>query len=265
MRRRTALIALACSAFLIGNPTHAKSEGQEGLAKEAQNPIANLISLPIQSNTNFGLGPYDRVQEVINIQPVIPIKLTEELNLITRWILPIVVQPDLTARGGSTTGLGDLNPSFFFSPAGGNFIWGAGPTFVLPTRTSSKTGVGKWGAGPSLVAVYSSGAWVLGGLVNNIWTFDGGDVNQFLVQPFLNYNLPNGWYLTSSPVITSNWKAPTDNRWTLPLGGGVGKLFTLPGFPPINTQVQGYANVLRPQAAADATLRVQVQLLFPKG
>ena len=154
--------------------------------------------------------------------------------------------------------------SFFFSPAGGDFIWGAGPSLVFPTATSRKTGAGKWGAGPSLVAVLTSGSWVVGGLVNNIWSFDGGDVNQFLLQPFLNYNLPNGWYLTSSPVITANWKALSD-RWTLPLGGGVGKLFTPQGFPPINTQIQGYANVLRPAAGADATLRIQVQLLFPTG
>ena len=245
-------------------------EREDSLAKKAQNPIADLISLPFQNNSNFGIGEFDRTQNILNIQPVVPFKLSKDLNLITRWIIPLVSQPDILNESGSTFGLGDINPSFFFSPATDGMLWGFGPTFTLPTATSKKTGSGKWGAGPSLVGVYTDGPWLAGFLVNNIWTF-GGDGqrpagSQMLVQPFLNYNLPDGWYLTTSPVFTANWKARAANRWSVPLGGGIGKVTIFQGFPPINFQIQGFGNVVSPDDTGPAgSLRVQVQLLFPKG
>ena len=246
------------------------AEREEDLAKQAQNPISNLISLPFQNNTNFGISDNDRTQNILNVQPVIPFKLSKDLNLITRWIIPLVSQPDIQQESGSTFGLGDINPSFFFSPDTGDMVWGFGPTFTLPTATSKKTGSGKWGAGPSVVGVYTNGPWLAGFLINNIWTFGGDgkrpDGSKMLVQPFVNFNLPDGWYLTTSPVFAADWKANADNRWSVPLGGGIGKLTVFQGFPPINFQIQGFGNVVTPDDfGPEGSLRVQVQLLFPKG
>jgi hypothetical protein len=244
---------------------NAQSEG--ALAKQAQNPIASLISLPFQSNTNFGVGPNDATQEVLNIQPVVPFKLSNDWNLITRTILPVIYQPGIPGLFDDTFGLGDLNPTLFFSPTGFGLTWGIGPTFLLPTATSDFLGSGKWGAGPAAVVVDTTGPWVFGALVSNVWSFAGDsqrmDVNQFLLQPFVNYNLANGWYLTSSPVITANWEAPSDQRWTVPIGGGFGKIFRI-GSQPMNASLQGYGYAVTPDSGPDWTIRFQIQLLFPK-
>ena len=236
------------------------------LRQAAQNPIANLISVPFQNNTTFGVPPYDRTQNVLNIQPVIPVPLSDDLLLVTRTILPFVAQPD-AGGNGTIWGLGDLNPTFFFVPKTESPItWGLGPTFVLPTATSTQTGLGKWSIGPAGVVVVTSGQWVYGGLANQILSFAGAEsrpaVSQFLFQPFVNYNLAHGWYLTSSPIITANWNA-SGEKWTVPLGGGVGKLFKI-GDQPVNTSLQLYWNAVTPDNAGDFTLRFQVQLLFPR-
>ncbi|HSM82629.1 MAG TPA: hypothetical protein VLS96_13135 [Nodosilinea sp.] len=243
------------------------AESPGNLAAAAQNPIANLISVPFQNNTNFGVGPDNRTQNILNIQPVVPVPLSEDLLLVTRTILPIVLQPDAGGTG-SIFGLGDLNPTFFFVPVtASNLTWGVGPTLVLPTATDRQTGSGKWSAGPAGVAVVSSGQWVYGGLASQIWSFAGDNsrpaVSQFVLQPFVNYNLPNGWYLTSSPVITANWNAASGDQWTVPIGGGVGKLFRV-GSQPLNASLQLYWNAVRPTNGADFSLRAQVQLLFPR-
>lgn len=262
---KVVLSIIVCCLVLATN-AYSAEESEGSLAKQAQNPIANLVSVPFQSNTNFGIGPYDRTQEVFNIQPVIPVGLGEDWTLITRWILPLVSQPDIAADSGSTFGLGDLNPTFFFSPRGGDFIWGIGPSLVFPTATADETGARKWAAGPSIVGVYTKGPWLVGGLVNNLWSFAGSgdqDINQFLFQPFINYNLPDGWYITSSPVITANWNAEKDH-WSVPLGAGVGKILMFAGWPPLNVSIQGFGYVAGPENGPDAGLRLQLQLLFPK-
>jgi hypothetical protein len=168
----------------------------------------------------------------------------------------------------SATGLGDLNPTFFFSPAKpGGLIWGFGPTFTLPTATDELLGSEKWSMGPAAVALTMQGPWVFGALMNNQWSVGGwGDehVNAFLMQPFVNYNLPAGWYLTSSPILTANWAADRGGDvWTVPLGGGAGKLFRV-GRLPINAQLAAYGNVAKPEFGPDWQLRFQIQFLFPK-
>lgn len=245
----------------------AQGQDESELAKKTQNPVADLISVPFQNNFNFGAGSKDRIIYVLNVQPVIPLSLGPDWNLITRVIMPIINQPSLFPGMGSATGLGDINPSFFFSPAKSEgFIWGAGPTFTLPTATDRLLGSGKWSMGPAGVLLAIQGPWVFGALMNNQWSvggWGGQNVNAFLVQPFINYNLPAAWYLTSSPIITANWKADGGERWTVPLGGGFGKLFRV-GRLPINSQLAAYGNVEKPSFASDWTLRFQVQFLFPK-
>ncbi|MEE9457998.1 MAG: neuromedin U [bacterium] len=254
-------------------------QSEEELAKASQNPVANLISVPFQNNTNFGLGTYDRLQNVLNIQPVYPIN-AGPVNVITRTIAPVVYQPDAVMIGGKrdvaetggTFGLGDINATAFITPAApGKVMWGVGPILSFPSGSDAKLTTGKWGVGPSALVLAMPGRWVLGLLVNNVWSVAGdenrGDVNAFLAQPFANYNLPHGWYLSSSPIITANWKAEEDDRWTVPFGAGVGKLHRF-GKLPVNLAAHGYYNVVHLESAnvpyADWTLRAQVQLLFPK-
>ena len=239
------------------------------LARASQNPVASLISLPFQNNTNFGYGPGDDTQNVLNIQPVIPFDLSGNWNLITRTIAPVIYQPEVEEGQGDEFGLGDINFTAFFSPKKPykGVIWGAGPIFVFPTASDEKLGTEKWSAGPSAVALTIQGPWLYGALINNVWSFAGDDdrenVNAMLIQPFVNYNLPEGWYLTSSPIITANWEADSDNTWLVPVGGGVGKIFRI-GNQPMNALIQAFYNVEKPAVVGDWTLRFQLQFLFPK-
>jgi hypothetical protein len=243
-------------------------ESNEDLAKAAQNPVAKLISVPFQNNFNFGVGPNNAVQYVLNFQPVIPISLNEDWNLITRTILPTINLSSPAPGVRSAFGLGDLNPTAFLSPAKpSKLIWGVGPTFTFPTATDPLLGAGKWSAGPAVVGLYMDGPWVVGALLNNQWSFAGWgakSVNQMLLQPFINYNLPHAWYLTTAPIMTADWKANDDNRWTVPVGGGIGKIVKL-GRLPVNFQLQAFYNVVTPEnVGADWQLRFQMQFLFPK-
>ena len=268
------ITALALAALILlgitGFPSHLWAEGKsaEDLAKAAQNPVAKMISLPLQNNTNFGVGPGNDVQNVLNIQPVIPFKLGANWNLITRTIAPLIYQPELVPGAGSTFGLGDINTTLFLSPAKpGKLIWGLGPVFSFPTATDDVLGTDKWSAGPSAVALTINGPWVIGGLASNLWSYAGdsdrADVNQFLFQYFINYNLADGWYLSSAPIITANWEADSGNQWTIPFGGGVGKIFKI-GKQAMNAQMQAFYNAAKPDNGPDWTLRLQLQFLFPK-
>ncbi len=244
------------------------ADSQEALAKAAQNPIANLISVPLQNNFNFGIGPNDVTAWNLNIQPVIPIHLNEDWNLITRTVIPIINLPSPAPGVRSAFGLGDINPQFYFSPAKpGGLIWGIGPTFTFPTATESILGADKWSAGPAVVALTIQGHWVIGAVANQQWSFAGGgnkNVSALLVQPFVNYNLKDGWYLVTAPIITANWEADKGDKWTVPLGAGVGKIFKI-GKQSFNSQIQAFYNVEKPEFGSDWGLRFQVQLLFPQG
>ena len=242
---------------------------EEELRMAAQNPVADLISFPIQNNTNFEYGPREKTQNITNIQPVVPFHLSEDWMMISRTIAPLISQPAFREDQDREFGLGDIQQALFLSPRRpGRFIWGAGPTLLLDTATDDRLGTGKWSAGPSAVGLTIQPPWVFGALVQNIWSFAGDsdrdEVNQFLLQYFVNYNLPNGWYLTSSPIVTANWEADSDNTWTVPFGGGVGRLFRI-GKLPVNMQGQAFYNVEKPDdLGPDWTLRFQVQVLLPK-
>jgi hypothetical protein len=245
-----------------------ESASAEALQKATQNPVANLISVPIQNNDNFGIGPYNRTQNVLNIQPVIPAHIAKDWMLISRIIQPIVWQPYPAATTGGEFGLGDMNPTFFLSPAKpGKVIWGAGPAFVIPTATNDVLGQGKLSIGPSFVALAQPGHWTIGGLVNNVWSVAGSGgrpaVNQMLFQYFLNYNLKKGYYITVSPIITADWKASSGNTWTTPVGGGLGRIMKL-GFQPVNLTAQFYGNAVHPVGGSPWTMRLQIALLYPK-
>jgi len=239
---------------------------QADLVKASQNPIASLISVPFQNNTNFGVGAFDRTSNILNIQPVIPVPLSDSLTLVNRTIVPIAYQPELAAGGDSAFGLGDINYTGFFVPnTTGSFTWGVGPSIVLPTATDTVLGTGKWSIGPAAVGLVSQGPIVTGALVSQLWSFAGdddrSDVSLLTIQPFFNYNFEGGWYVSTSPIITANWEANGD-QWTLPIGGGGGRVFNI-GRQPVNASLQAYWNAIRPEGAADWTLRAQLTLLFP--
>ena len=265
-------------------------DGAGALQKAVQNPVASLISVPIQNNCNFGIGPYDRTQNVLNLQPVVPIRANDNWNLIVRWIAPVIWQPapgtanlevfgieentpayfaaQAVQASAGVFGFGDMTPTFFLSPAKpGKLIWGAGPVFVIPTATSKALGQGKLSIGPSIVALVQPGKWTFGTLVNNVWSVAGpsdrSDVNQMTFQYFVNYNLKKGWYLSSSPVITANWQATAGNVWTAPVGGGVGRVMRL-GLQPVNVSAQFYGNAAHPQNGSNWSMRLQIAFLFPK-
>jgi hypothetical protein len=242
----------------------------EELQKAVQNPVANLISVPFQNNIDFGNGPYDRTRYTLNIQPVVPLKLSESVMLITRTIFPVIIQPDINTPNDGAFGLGDINPTFFFSPANqGKLIWGIGPTFVVPTATDRTLGSGKWSAGPSIVMLAQPGKWTIGALASNVWSFAGQRnrpaVNSMSIQYFINHNFSKGWYFTSSPIIAGNWRAADGDRWLVPFGAGFGRVTRI-GAAPVNWQVGAYANVIRPDTLPSPRwqLRLQLALLYPQ-
>jgi hypothetical protein len=261
--------ALCAAAVIAAVPVHAEMSAEE-LAKLAQNPVGNLISLPFQNNTNLNFGPEKGTQNILNIQPVIPISVSSEWNIITRTILPVISMPTLGPDIGSTNGIGDVVFTAFLSPAKPDkWIWGVGPVLQLPTNSTAELGNKNWGLGPSFVVLHldHGSPWVYGALVNNIWSLtsnkQGGSYSNGLIQPFVNYNFEGGFYLTSAPILTVNWKAENGQQWTVPLGGGVGKIFHL-GKLPVNTQLSAYYNVVKPDFGANWQIRAQVQLMFPK-
>jgi len=249
-------------------PVDGRAAGESDLAKATQNPVSDLISLPFQNNTNFDVGAEGKTQNILNIQPVWPVSLNDEWNLITRTILPVISQPEFAPGDGRTNGIGDTTFTAFFSPKkpSNGLIWGAGPVFLLPTASDDALGQDKWGLGPSTVFLTMKGPWVIGSLFSNVWSVGGnGDqnVNLFTWQYFINYNLPNGAYITSAPIITANWEADSGQKWTVPFGGGAGKVFRV-GKQAMNAQASAYYNVEKPKYGADWQLRLQLQFLFPK-
>jgi hypothetical protein len=245
----------------------AEDSADSDLAKQSQNPISTLISLPFENISSFNNGPEDAYFNTLLIKPVLPVSLSENWNLINRGIIPLVYQEEFIEDIGSKFGLGDITYQGFLSPAkAGFFTWGVGPTVSFPTGADRMT-TDKWSAGPAVVGLVMPGNWVVGALAFNIWSFAGDDdarnVNQFSFQYFINYNLPRGWYLSTSPTITANWKADSDNRWTIPFGGGFGKVFNI-GRQPVNASLKAYYNVERPDDASNWNISAQFTLLFPK-
>ncbi len=190
------LLFLAGRAVSQAPPAGAGTADAASLAKKLSNPISSLISVPFQSNWEFGLGPAEETRYLLNFQPVIPFKLNEDWNLISRTIVPVLSQPPLVSGGSATFGFSDFLASFFFSPAEGEITWGVGPAFALPATADPFLGTGKWSLGPTGVVLKQSGPWTMGALANHLWSFAGsdarGDVNQSFLQPVLAYNTKNG-------------------------------------------------------------------------
>lgn len=251
-----------CLTFLVA--TAYAQESKEELAKAAQNPLANIMSFPFQDDINFGYGPdNDRTQNVLNIEPVIPLM---DGRIITRTILPIVTQPDFSESSGATTGLSNVQFTAFYAPKAKGIIWGVGPIVSFPAHNSD-FGSKKWSIGPSIVVLKMSKKWVYGTVINNTFSFagpsDAADVNSFYSEVFANYNLADGLYVNSAPVITANWEAEKGQQWVVPIGAGVGKIVKLGGKLPLNLYAGYYYNVICPDFGPKSQLRLQATILLP--
>jgi hypothetical protein len=258
------LLLLAAMPIAAQAPEAAPQDDMSELAKKTQDPTAEIVSLPIQFNYYFDVGPFERGQTVINIQPVYPVSINDDWKLITRTILPVIDAP--IGEDDSESGLGDLNATIWLSPKKSAITWGAGISTSLPTATSSLLGSEQWSLGPSVVVVLKNGPWVFGGLASQVFSIvgddDRADVSLMTIQPFMNYNLGKGAALSYSPIITYDWEAD-DDHLTFPVGLGYSKT-TRVGKRPMKFAGAAYYNVVRPDDGPLWQLQFAVTFLFPK-
>jgi len=247
-------------------PTPAAGDAAE-MAKKLANPVAAMISVPFQTNLDVGIGAYDGYKSTTNVQPVIPIGLNKDWNLISRIILPVVNQQNITGEGEIQTGLGDAVVSAFFSPAlpKNGLIWGLGPVLLIPTATDEFLGAEKLGVGPTVLILKQTHGWTIGALANQIWSLAGNsdrsDVNSGFLQPFLTYSYKSGAGLGLVGEITQNWNASTTTVWLTPNVSGITKI----GKQLVQLQVGPRFQVVSPDGGkAKFGIRAQVVLVFPK-
>jgi hypothetical protein len=242
---------------------------QAALAQELTNPLADLMTIPFQMNYDRDIGHTDDGRKLqINIQPVVPFRMNEEWNLISRTILPVISQKDLFPGSGSQFGLGDINLSLFFSPrkpGAGGVIWGIGPVLLLPTATDDLLGAKKWGAGPTALALTMRGPWTMGALGNHIWSFAGDgdrqDISSTFLQPFAAYTWPSAWTLSVQSESSYNWNT---EKWSIPINAAVSKMAWL-GKLPVNLQVGVGYWVESPDTGPEGfRFRLQANFVLPK-
>jgi hypothetical protein len=263
-----AVSALAQPA-IAEDASGAQKGGDAGLAQELSNPLADLMSIPIQMNYDRDIGPRDDGWKLqTNIQPVIPFHLNENWNVISRTIVPVIHQEDIYPAAGSQFGLGDINLSLFFSPktpSTGGVTWGVGPVLLLPTASDELLGAKKWGAGPAAVALTTQGPWTVGFLANHVWSYAGDgdrpDISSTFLQPFAAYTWPSAWTVSVQSESNYNWK--TEN-WSVPINVGVSKLVKL-GKLPVSLQAGvGYWAESPESGPEGFRFRFQVTFVLPK-
>lgn len=227
------LSLVICAIAVLSSNLARAQEGDADLAKQLSNPVANLISVPFQANYDHGFGSEDGSKFYINVQPVLPISLNEDWNLISRTILPVVHQNDVSGNSGTDTGIGDTVQSLFLSPAEpgpGGLVWGVGPVFLLPTASDNSLGLDQWGAGPTAVGLIMNDGWTVGLLGNHVWGADNGSAasatNATFLQPFISYTTPDAWTVTLNTESTYDWNG---EQWSVPVNGIVAKLMDVGG------------------------------------
>ncbi len=276
-------IIVVCLSVLAAFTANAEMNdggmSQEDLAKMSQNPVGNMYAIPAEVWHHNGLGLEENgAANALFLRPVVPVTLGE-LNLINRFIVPYIgIDPNAgTDLGGiitepspdKQTGLGNIQYQAIFSPAdAGEVIWGLGAVFEFPTH-SGNLGSDNYSTGPVALVLSMPGDWVFGTLVQNMWSVGGSsdpvqDVNKLIWQYFVNYNFSDGWYLTTTPIMTADWTKDSGEQWTVPVGGGVGKLMKFESFPPLDFKLQAFTNVVRPTGAAEWSAMFSVKLILPK-
>lgn len=255
----------ATVAAATGQTATTTTQDEQGkLAMQLNNPVAALISVPLQSNWDFGIGSKDAYQYKLNVQPVIPITLNEDWNLISRTILPVIDMESPEPGIDSVSGLGDTTQSFFISPAKpeDGLIWGAGPVLLIPTATDDLLGSDQWGAGPTALILKQTDAWTYGMLANQIWSFGSSDeqVSSTYLQPFLAYTTKMHTTYSLNAESTYNWE---DSQWSIPFNLAVAQLVKI-GEIPVQFQVGGRYYAEGPDGGPNWGLRFTVTFLFPK-
>ena len=251
---RILVIAFSCACY---TPVFAQEAAE--LAKQLANPIASLISAPLQNNSDFGIGSLEGSRNTLNIQPVVPLAINENTNLITRVVLPLIRQDNITGPGETQSGFGDAVVSGFFSPSRvkNGFTWGAGPVFLVPVGDKNLT-FDKFGAGPTMVALKQSAGFTYGALINQIWA---EDLSQMFLQPFLVYNWASGAGVGGNFEMTQNWTSDQTTLWFNPVVTGV----TAIGTQKLQLGAGPRFNLAAPSGAkAKWGIRALVVFLFPK-
>ncbi len=264
-------LVLAGATVVPLDAQQAADPSEADLAKQLANPVGDLVSLPLQFNWENDVGPDEGLRLVMNFQPVLPMRLNDDWNLISRFILPFVGQPSLVPGGDATFGTSDILLSGFFSPAQSRgALWGVGPALTLPTTSDPFLGSGKWSIGPTVVVLKQAGPWTYGALFNHLWSYasvslsarDRQDVNQTFLQPFLSYTTSTGVSLSVTTESTANWEAD-DEQWTVPIIFTVGKVTRLGPFP-FQMSVGAGVFIASPEGGPSWKLRTGFTVLLPR-
>jgi hypothetical protein len=262
------LVAAIANAGQLAEGKAPTPNEAEQLAKKLSNPISDLVSVPFQFNWYQNVGPLELSTFILNVQPVIPLALNKDWNLILRIIVPFIGQPPLFEGDVSTFGIGDITSSFFFSPNNNSgFTWGVGPVFETPSSYQPTISSGRYSIGPTAVALQQTGKWTIGVLANQVWSVAGdkrrADVNEMFLQPFVAYQATKTVTYTVTSESTANWEAHDGDRWTVPLLGEISKLDKFGPFPASYQLGLGWFPA-HPDIGPSWNIRAAVVILLPE-